>query len=171
MHDEPLNIVPEAALHQDAIHGLIDRAFFGKPYADGDEADLVRVLRAEDALSLSLAAVLTDQAEVVVGHIACSPAFPQDGSTGWYAIGPVAVEPERQGQGIGGRLMRAALMRLAGLGAQGIILTGDPNYYRRFGFALAPALTPANEPVDYFMAKSFTGHLPGITRTIRFWLL
>ena len=50
-------------------------------------------------------------------------------------LGPLAVAPDRQGEGIGSRLMRSALNRAAALGHRAVILVGDPEYYARFGFS------------------------------------
>ncbi|MCX5572305.1 GNAT family N-acetyltransferase [Kaistia nematophila] len=52
-------------------------------------------------------------------------------------LGPLAIAPERQGEGIGGKLMRAALNRAAMFGHGAVILVGDLDYYARFGFATA----------------------------------
>lgn len=49
-------------------------------------------------------------------------------------LGPLAVAPGRQGDGIGGRLMREAIARARAVGHAAIVLVGDPDYYRRFGF-------------------------------------
>ncbi|PIE11533.1 MAG: GNAT family N-acetyltransferase [Rhodobacterales bacterium] len=49
-------------------------------------------------------------------------------------LGPVAVHPTRQGEGLGGLLMRAALSRAADLGWERVLLVGDAPYYARFGF-------------------------------------
>lgn len=49
-------------------------------------------------------------------------------------LGPVAVHPTRQGEGIGGILMHAALNRAAELGWERVMLVGDYPYYKRFGF-------------------------------------
>jgi predicted N-acetyltransferase YhbS len=54
-------------------------------------------------------------------------------------LGPLAVLPERQGEGIGAALLEAALARAAALGHRAVLLVGDPAYYRRFGFAAALA--------------------------------
>lgn len=49
-------------------------------------------------------------------------------------LGPVAVHPTRQGEGLGGLLIRASLHRAAGL-AERVLLVGDAPYYQRFGFS------------------------------------
>lgn len=56
-------------------------------------------------------------------------------------LGPLAVEPEAQGTGIGSRLMRAALNRAAVEGHSAVILVGDAAYYQRFGFRPEPTRT------------------------------
>ncbi len=50
-------------------------------------------------------------------------------------LGPLAVSPDRQGEGIGSRLMRSALNRAMALGHGAVILVGDAPYYGRFGFS------------------------------------
>jgi putative acetyltransferase len=118
------------------------------PYAGGNEQELVEALRAGGALTLSLVAV---EGDTIVGHIAFSPAIAADDSANWYALGPVSVEPDRQGRGIGGALIKEGIARLRALGAAGCILTGNPNYYQRFGFLPFPHLAPAAEPAQFFM--------------------
>lgn len=49
-------------------------------------------------------------------------------------LGPIAVHPTRQGEGVGSYLMRACLDRARDLGAARILLVGDAPYYERFGF-------------------------------------
>lgn len=150
-------IRPERPDDHDVLGELITSAFAGRPYAEGDEAELLVALRRGDALVLSLVAELGG---VVVGQAAFSPARASDGSEGWYALGPVAVLPAHQGQGIGSRLVRAGLEVLAGLGADGCILVGDPAYYTRFGFRVCPENAPVGQPADYFMVKVLGGRRP-----------
>jgi predicted N-acetyltransferase YhbS len=49
-------------------------------------------------------------------------------------LGPVAVHPTRQGEGLGGFVMRESLERARVLGWERVMLVGDEPYYRRFGF-------------------------------------
>lgn len=134
-----------------AIYEVTKLAFESMPFSDGDEQDLVDALRLSGALAISLVATKLDQ---VVGHIAFSPA---DSSTsGWYSLGPVSVLPTLQTQGIGKRLIGEGLERLRRRGAVGCILVGDPRYYSKFGFQLAPDHAPSRQPKEYFMVKSLS---------------
>jgi len=50
------------------------------------------------------------------------------------ALGPMAVLPERQGEGIGGALVRAGLAACRAAGYDLCIVLGHAEYYPRFGF-------------------------------------
>ena len=49
-------------------------------------------------------------------------------------LGPVAVHPTRQGEGLGALLIQDSLARARALGWERVMLVGDAPYYRRFGF-------------------------------------
>jgi predicted N-acetyltransferase YhbS len=49
-------------------------------------------------------------------------------------LGPVAVHPTRQGEGIGALLMHRVIAEAPDDGWSRILLVGDEPYYRRFGF-------------------------------------
>ncbi len=147
----------EAEGDESAIRDVTFAAFEGKPYADGDEHELVDRLRSDGALAISLVAEIAGR---IVGHIAFSPAVASDGSAGWFALGPVSVAPGHQGSGIGSAMIRTGLDELKRNGAAGCILTGDPGDYGRFGFELAPAITPHGQPREYFQVKLLNGPAP-----------
>ena len=50
-------------------------------------------------------------------------------------LGPLAVDPALQRQGLGRVMMHAALGRAESLGHGAVLLVGDAPYYDRFGFA------------------------------------
>ena len=50
-------------------------------------------------------------------------------------LGPVAVHPTRQGEGLGGLLINESLAEARRLGWERVLLVGDAPYYSRFGFA------------------------------------
>lgn len=143
-----LTIRPETDGDIDAIYCLTQQAFAPMPYSEGDEQDLINLLRDNAALSLSLVA---QDGEIIVGHVAFSPAKAEDGTPNWFALGPVSVSPDRQGQGIGNQIIREGIKRLVQQNAAGIILVGNAKYYQRFGFVVSPDIAPAGQPKEYFM--------------------
>lgn len=75
-------------------------------------------------------------------------------------LGPISVDPYKQGLGIGLKLMRIALKNLKQSGANGCVLLGEPKYYSRFGFRSYPNLILPDVPQMYFQAVSFIDHIP-----------
>jgi len=49
-------------------------------------------------------------------------------------LGPIAVHPTRQGEGLGALLIRDGLARARDAGWTRVLLVGDAPYYARFGF-------------------------------------
>jgi putative acetyltransferase len=148
----PPTIRPELPSDIETIHHLTEEAFSRTSYTSGTEQHIIDALRQAGALTLSLVAEVDGQ---VVGHIAFSPVTVSGGSTGWYGLGPVAVKPEFQGQGIGSALVQSGLAALREQGARGCVLVGDPAFYGRFGFSNDPALTFEGVPQEYFLALPF----------------
>lgn len=155
--NDSLVIRPELPEDEADIYTLTAAAFDGKPYAGGDEQDVVDRLRAAGALSLSLVALRGNR---LVGHAAFSPAQCPDPTQNWFALGPISVAPDVQGQSIGRALIEAGLQALRDKAADGCMLTGNPDLYRKFGFELSPAHTPENEPPEHFMVRPFGAHMP-----------
>jgi putative acetyltransferase len=140
-----------------AIRALVSTAFAGKAYSSQTEAAIVDALRRNGALSVTL--VAEDQSGII-GHIAFSPVMIDGEDLGWYGLGPIAVMPERQGEGIGSALVREGLAAIRKIDAKGCLLLGDPNYYGRFGFRADARLRLADVPPEYFQALCFSGEMP-----------
>jgi predicted N-acetyltransferase YhbS len=70
-------------------------------------------------------------------------------------LGPLAVDEDRRGLGLGGKLMREAVWRAARNGHRFVLLVGDQPYYRRFGFEMAPSGLDLPGPVDRARFLSF----------------
>ncbi|MEQ9812738.1 MAG: N-acetyltransferase [Azospirillaceae bacterium] len=152
-----MSIRDEAPADRAVIRQIIEAAFAGTPHGSGTEGAIVDALRETGTLTVSLVAEADGQ---IVGHVALSPVTVAGEDVGWFGLGPVSVRPERQGQGIGGALVRAGLTRLRAQGARGCVVLGDPGYYRRFGFTHDPALRFAGAPPEYFLRLSFSGTPP-----------
>jgi predicted N-acetyltransferase YhbS len=145
-----------------AIHRVTDAAFAGHPHSEGTEPAIVEALRADGDLALSLVA---EQNGEIVGHAAFSRAILSGGEEGWYALGPISVLPEKQGQGIGRALVEAGVAHWRGEGAQGIVLLGDPALYSRFGFVRGTPLRVEGPLADYFQVLPFTASIPAASVT------
>lgn len=137
----------------DRIAEIIELAFHEHPGSNHTEHIIVKHLRREQALALSLVAEVAGE---IVGHIAFSEVEISDGSSGWFGLGPLAIVPAMQGKGIGSALVREGLARLRQQGARGCVLLGEPSYYRRFGFTNDPDLFIEEESQEYFLVLSFT---------------
>lgn len=155
--DNRIVIRDETPADIETIDAITRMAFAEKAFSRQTEHFVIRDLRTAGALTLSRVA---EEDGEVVGHVAFSPVSISDGSADWYGLGPVAVRPDRQRQGLGSTLIRDGLDRLRGLGAQGCVLLGDPAFYRHFGFANRPELILEGVPQEYFMALGFREDRP-----------
>lgn len=107
-------------------------------FAGGDEVGIIERLRRDGLAAVELVA---EQDGVIIGHILLSrlPTMLDGRVVKALALAPMAVQPGLQKQGIGGRLIAAALDEARGAGAQAVIVLGHPDYYPRFGFSAALA--------------------------------
>ena len=132
---------------------MTEVAFKNAPHSNHKEQRIIEALRKDDALTISLVA---DDQGTLVGHVAVSPVAISACTEEWYGIGPIAVVPRRQGQGIGSLLMQEALTELKKRGAAGVVLLGDPDFYSRFGFEQSKDLFFPGVPPEYFHVLNFS---------------
>ncbi len=111
------------------------------------EARLVEAIRHSDRF-VPLLSIVAEVGGTIVGHIMLSYVDLVDES-GHPAgrvleLAPLAVEPDRQRQGIGSALTRAALRSAGAMGEPLVLVMGLPGFYRRFGFS--PARSAGLDP-------------------------
>ena len=84
-------------------------------------------------------------------------------------LGPIAVHPTHQGEGLGGWLMRESLSRAADLGWARVLLVGDEPYYRRFGFARMDGviMPPPTNPARVLGLELEPGAWAGVKGDVR----
>lgn len=122
-------------------------ALFDLCFAPGREALSSYRLRDGVPPIRDLSAVARDAEGGVAGAIRFWPV--RVGGAPTLLLGPVAVHPTHQGEGLGGVLIRDSLARAGGQGWGRVLLIGDYPYYRRFGFrrmqgvAFPPPTNPA----------------------------
>ena len=147
-----MKIRAEVEQDRNAVYAL-NRAAFESDI----EADLVDALRLRADPYISL--VAEDGGEVI-GQIMFSPAtLSADPEFRAMALGPMAVKPGRQRQGIGSALVRDGLAACKQLGYQAVFVLGHPQYYPRFGFLPASRYLISSVyevPDEAFMALELT---------------
>ena len=141
----------------------VNRLAFGR----AAEADLVDRLRERGKVLLSVVAVVDG---TLVGHALFTPGA-IEGDNGRFAcaaLGPVAVLPDVQKQGVGTAVIAEGLLRLRASGRERAFVLGHPGYYPRFGFAVASRYGIGNPfgADDAFMVLALRpGGLDGVTGT------
>ncbi len=133
-----LSIRPEQPGDAPAISN-VNQLAFGRP----NEGLLVENLRKRPEFRPDLSLVAEIDAEIA-GHVLLLPVGLQTdrgeiplAATPLLSLGPIAVLPNYQGQGIGGKLILAGHQRAQALGYTAIVLLGHPSYYPRFGYKMA----------------------------------
>lgn len=141
----------------DRINEIIVSAFKNHPYSNQKEHLLVAGLRHQGVLEVSLVAEFEGK---VVGHIAFSKVTIGGEQMNWYGLAPVSVVPEWQNKGIGSKLITFGIDKIKNLGAQGCVLLGDSEFYKRFGFKVSKGLKLKGMPFEHFLALSFSNSIP-----------
>ncbi|OUS05096.1 GNAT family N-acetyltransferase [Rhodobacterales bacterium 52_120_T64] len=161
-------ITPEIPDDLDEVEYLYDLAF-----APGRSALSSYRLRDGVDRIADLSLVARDKYDILAGAIRFWPV--RIGQAGHPALllGPVAVHPTRQGEGLGNLLVSEALERAVNIGWSRVILIGDEPYYRRYGFCREVAknlqFPPPTNP-DRLLAKPLSANaFEGVTGLIRKW--
>jgi putative acetyltransferase len=140
-------------------------------FGQDTEADLVAAILADPSAEpvLSLMALEGDRP---VGHILFSAVRldEQESANPAAILAPMAIVPDAQRQGIGGKLIEAGLEHLSAKGTGLVFVLGHPDYYPRFGFepagqyGLLPPYPIAEEHADAWMVRALR---PGIIGSVR----
>ena len=91
------------------------------------------------------------------------------GDTPSLLLGPVAVHPTRQSEGLGGQLMNASLEIADDTGWKRVMLVGDEPYYKRFGFTLLEGviMPPPTNPARVLGRALKKGAWDGVMGNVR----
>lgn len=141
-------------------------ALYDLCFAPGREALSSYRLRDEVPKVAALCLVARDASGVIGGAIRYWPVR----ISGHRALllGPVAVHPTHQGEGVGALLIAQSLNKAQDIGWDRVMLVGDPPYYSRFGFSHLPGVVmpPPTNPDRVLGLELSDGAWEGITGAV-----
>ena len=108
-------------------------ALFDLCFAPGREALSSYKLRANVDPVSKLCLVARDNSGVLAGAVRHWPVRIEASRA--ILLGPIAVHPTRQGEGLGAYMIAESQRRALDLGWERMLLVGDSSYYGRFGFS------------------------------------
>jgi predicted N-acetyltransferase YhbS len=116
-----------------------------------------------------LSQVARDDLGILAGAIRYWPV--RVGGVSSLLLGPVAVHPTRQGEGLGAALIQGSLESAAPLGWDRVMLVGDAPYYSRFGFErLDEVIMPPPTNPDRVLGRALTeGAWDGVAGEVVRW--
>ena len=158
----------ETPADADAVEWLYDLAF-----APGRRALSSYRLREGVAPVAELCWTARDETGTVAGAIRYWPVLIGEPGAAALLLGPVAVHPTRQGEGVGALLIAETLAAARDAGWARVILVGDLAYYKRFGFsreaAAGVAFPPPTNP-DRVLGRALEdGAFDGVAGEVRRW--
>lgn len=137
MADPVPTLIPLAEVDPALVEQLLDRAF-----GPGRHGRTAYTIRAGTQFLPALSFAALDARDMLVGTIQAWPVAlsePGDRDYPLIMVGPVAVLPERQGEGFGVAMMLALGGTIDPAAPLPQVLIGDASYYGRFGYRQAPA--------------------------------
>lgn len=142
-------------------------ALYDKCFAPGREALSSYRLRDGVPPVAALSLLARDSLGIVVGAIRQWPV--RVGGTPALLLGPVAVHPTRQGEGLGAMLIENSLARAEGWDR--VMLVGDAPYYGRFGFRRLEGVVmpPPTDPARVLGRDVTPGAWVGVAGEVRKW--
>lgn len=146
-----------------AVEHLVREAFWNV-YRPGCQEHLILHNLRKAPHYIPEMALLLEEDGIILGQIAFCHARLVDRVGGESLpiaeFGPFGVAPHRQKEGLGARLLEAALQKAKEAGLGHILIYGNPNYYQKFGFRPAQSFgiyvegQKEDQVLDFVLYKS-----------------
>ena len=159
-----IELKPEANADWWEVEALLDLCF-----APGREALSSYRLRDGIPPVPGLSLVARDESGILIGAIRDWPVRVNGAAA--LLLGPVAVHPTHQGEGLGAVLIRDSLAAATANGWQRVMLVGDAPYYSRFGFDKLEdvEMPPPTNPERVLGQDLVPGAWAGVTGRVTRW--
>lgn len=149
----------------------LTREAFWNVYRPGCDEHLILHNKRKDPDFVSeLDCVLEEDGRIAAHIMYCRSGYTTDEGEkiDMVLFGPVSVRPDRQGCGLGSAIIRHTMELARDMGFGAVIISGNPAYYRRFGFVPAARYGIYCDGMDRTADQSFLmvaelreGYLPG----------
>ncbi len=163
-----ITLRPEEAKDHHRVEEVTREAFWNMYTPGCNEHLLVHHLRQAEQFVAALDFVALDGGEIVgnIMYVEAKVTGPEGQAHTVLTFGPVSVLPGYQGRGIGSRLITHTAALAREMGYRAILIYGDPEYYKRFGFRVSKEYNITNRegkfPAALLVLELYPGALRGI---------
>lgn len=140
-----------------------------------NEAKLVHALRKNPKVFIPELSLVASVNNMVVGHILFTKISIINHNSSVFeslALAPMAVKPDFQKRGIGGKLIKTGLDNAKDLNYKSVIVLGHKHYYPKFGFVPTNKwniTSPFDAPAEAFMAVELIQNgLKDVSGTVKY---
>jgi predicted N-acetyltransferase YhbS len=149
------------------VEALTREAFWNHYVPGCDEHFLAHNLRKADVFIKELDFVALCDGKIVGNIMYAKASIKNNGiDHAVLTFGPVSVLPEYQNRGIGGKLINHTVKLAKETGYKAVIIYGDPEYYKRFGFKESKGYNITNKdkkfPAALLVLELYPNALTGI---------
>lgn len=134
---ESSNDIRICRVHPDELEPL--NILYSSAFPEEDLLPLIQDLHNDTQNMFSF--VFEEEGDII-GHICFTVCHINADEHTLALLGPMAVAPNKQKQGIGSLLIQHGLQFLSERKFNKVMVLGDPNYYGRFGFSQEHAISP-----------------------------
>jgi len=156
------------------VYALVKASFAASLHSDGTEADYLNEVRKKETFIPELSFVAENEDDELIGQIVLykTNIITADQAITELVLSPLCVRPDHFRRGVARALMERSFEVAEGLGYRLVFLCGDPQFYRKIGFAPTYEhgiyhVTDAEKNAEWCMVRELvSGTLKEITGAI-----